>query len=146
MGSLCARYLDHLLKEVLDWLCGLIASIYRKPAEDGRLLDRSDAHVREIIGVNKRKPSSGFPIPRNLAARLGCLKHRSEQGGTLAVQHRGPDHDSLHAVVFEHRLFDGGTPRHERDGVQERSRVRDDLVCARTVHPGTGGVDEGNIG
>jgi hypothetical protein len=30
--------------------------------------------------------------------------------------------------------------------VQERSRVRDDLICARIVYLATGGIDEGNVG
>ena len=123
MWSLCARDLDELLEKVLDGLCSVIGSIYRKPTEDGRLLDRSDVHIRKIIGVNERKPPSGFPVPRNLAARLGRLEHRIQQGSTLAVQCRGSDHDPVHAVVFEYRLFNGGTPRDDRDGIQERGRV-----------------------
>lgn len=67
--------------------------------------------------MNVQKLSSGFPTPRNLMAHRGCLEHRINQGGTLAVQKRTPDDDLVHAAVFEHRLFDSGTPRNKRDGV-----------------------------
>lgn len=51
MRSLGSRYLDQLLIAGFDWLCGLVASAHRKPTEDGRLLDHSDTHIRDIVDV-----------------------------------------------------------------------------------------------